>query len=43
MTISNQASDQADKSIDWTTMPSVLNLRNVLELVVDGFDDGALA
>lgn len=39
MAVSNEATENVGKVIDRTSMPGMLNLRNVLELV----DDGALA
>ena len=43
MAISDQPTQYIDKKIDWTTMPGVLNLGDVLELINDRFDDGALS
>ena len=42
-TISNQACDQIDKEIDKAAMSGMFDLRNVLQLVVDGFDDCAFS
>ena len=39
--ISNQASKQIDQEIERAAMARVLNLGNILELVIDGFNDGA--
>ena len=43
MAIGNQSAQDIDKAIDWRTVARMLNLRNVLQLVDDGFDDGAFA
>jgi hypothetical protein len=43
MGVSDQARNQVNEEINRTAMTGMLNLGNVLELVVDGFDDGALA
>ncbi len=42
MAISNQSAENIDKAIDWRTMTRMLDLRNVLQLVDDGFDNRAL-
>jgi hypothetical protein len=42
MAIRNQPSDQIDQEIDRRAMAGMLNLRNALELVNDGFDNRAL-
>ena len=41
--ISDQACDQIDKEIDKIAMPEMLDLRNVLKLVIDGFNDRAFS
>lgn len=41
--VGNQPTDDIDHEIDGTAMPRVLNLGDVLELVNDGFDNGAFA
>ena len=41
--IGDQTCDQVDKEIDKTAMPGMLDLRNVLQLVVDGLDDRAFS
>ena len=41
--VGNEASDQIAKQVSETAMAGMLNLRNILELVDDGFDNGALA
>ena len=38
-TISDQACNQIDKEIDKATVSGMLDLRNVLQLVIDGLDD----
>ena len=38
-TISDQSSDQIDKEINKAAMSGMLDLRNVLQLVIDGLDD----
>ena len=43
MGISNEASKEIDNKVGGTTVTSVSNLRDVLELVIDGLNDGALA
>ena len=43
MGVSDQTGNQVDQEINGTAMTRMLNLRNVLELVIDSFDDGALA
>ena len=42
MTVSNQPADQIDHKVVHTAVPGMLDLRDVLELVEHGFDDGAL-
>lgn len=41
--VGNQTTDDIDHEVDGTAMPRVLDLGNVLELVNDGFDNGAFA
>ncbi len=43
MAIGNQSPQNIDKAIDGRAMARMLNLRNVLQLVDDGFNDGAFA
>lgn len=43
MAVCNQATDEIDAEIEGTAVTGVLNLRNVLELVGDSFNDGAFA
>ncbi len=43
MAISNQATQEVYQKVDWTAMTRMFNLRNILELVDDGFGNGALA
>jgi len=43
MAIGNQASKQIDNEVDWATMAGMLDLGDVLELVIDGLDDGTFA
>ena len=40
MTIRDQATDQVDEEIGGAAMAGMLDLRDIFELVVDGFDDG---
>jgi hypothetical protein len=40
---SRRASTEIDQEIEWATVAGMLNLRNVLALVVDGFNHGAVA
>ena len=40
MTISNQASNNIDETIDWAAMASMLDLGDILELLDDTFNDG---
>ena len=42
-TISDQASNNIDEEVDWTAMPGMLDLRNILELVDDTFNNGSFA
>lgn len=42
-TVSDETSEQIDDKVKWTAMSGMLNLRDVLELIVDGLHDGALA
>lgn len=41
--IGNQPADEIDQKVDWTAASRMLNLRNILELVNDGFHKGAFA
>ena len=41
MTISDQTGDKIDYEVDWTAMTSVLDLRDILELVDHGFNNGS--
>ncbi len=41
--IGNQAGDEIDGEVGRTPVPGVLELGDVLELIVDGFDNKALA
>ncbi len=43
MTVGDEACDQIDEEVDGTAMARMLNLRDVFELIGDGFDDGAFA
>lgn len=43
MAVSKESSNQMDNKIRRATMTRMLNLRDVLELVNDGFDDGSFA
>ena len=38
----NQPSDQVDECVDGASMSGVLNLADVFELVIDGFNQGPL-
>ena len=40
MTISDQARNNIDEAVDWTAVTSMVNLRNILELVDDTLNDG---
>ena len=40
MAVSNEPSNQMDDKIGWAAVTRMLDLRNVLELVNDGLDDG---
>ncbi len=42
-TIGSQAGEQVDDEVDRASMAGMFDLRDVLELVIDGFDDGAFA
>ena len=42
MGISDQARNEIDEEVKGAAMARMLNLRNVLELVIDSFDDGTL-
>ena len=43
MAISDQAGNDVAETVDWTAMASMLNLRDVLELIHDAFNDGSFA
>lgn len=43
MAVSDQASDNVDESIDRAAMARMLDLRNVLELINDAFNDGSFS
>ncbi len=43
MTIGDQPTNQIDAKIEWAAVTSMLNLRDILELVRDTFNDGSLA
>ena len=43
MAIGNQSAQNIDKAVDRRAMSWMLNLRDVLQLVDDGFDNRALA
>ncbi len=43
MTVGDEACDQIDEEVDGTAMARMLNLRDVFELIGDGFDDGPFA
>ncbi len=40
--VSDQTRDQVDEEVRHMAMPSVFDVRDVLELVIDRLDDGAL-
>ncbi len=40
--IGNQSTDDIDQAVDWTAVPGMLNLGNVLQLVNDGFNERTL-
>ena len=42
-TVSNETSEEIDDKVEWAAMSGMLNLRDVLELIVDGLHDGPLA
>jgi len=42
MAISNQASDDIDEGVYWAAMTSMLNLRDIFELIDDTLNDGSL-
>ena len=42
MGISNQCTDDIEKKVDATAMSSMFDLRDVLQLVVNGFNDCSL-
>lgn len=39
MSIGDQTGYQVDEKVKWTAKARMLNLRNILELVIDRFDD----
>ena len=41
--IGKYPTDHIDEKISWTPMATVFDLRDVFELVIDGFDDGPFA
>ncbi len=43
MTISNQSAENIHHKVDWAAMPGMFNLRNILELVNDRFDNRPFA
>lgn len=43
MAISDQTRHQVDKKVDRAAMARVFDLRDVLEVVIDGLDNGAFA
>ena len=43
MAVGNQATENIDHEVGGAAMPGMLNLGDVLELVNNGFDNGALA
>ncbi len=43
VTVSDQSANDIDQAVDRAAMAGMLNLRDILELVNDGFDDRALA
>ena len=43
MSVSNQTGNQINEKVKRAAMSGVLDLGNVLELVIDGFDDGTLS
>ena len=43
MTIGDQPGEQINQEIDGTAMTRMFNLRNVFQLVIDRFDEGAFA
>ena len=43
MAIGDQPTDHIDEKIGWTPMATMFDLRDVFELVIDGFDDGSFA
>jgi hypothetical protein len=43
MTVGDQASQDVDEAVDWTTMPGVFNLRDVFELIHNTLNDGTFA
>ena len=42
MAIGNQPGDQVDQEVGWAAVAGMLNLRDILQLVVNRFDDGPL-
>jgi hypothetical protein len=43
MAVGNEPGDQMHDKIDGTAVTRMFNLRNILELVNDGLDDGSFA
>ena len=43
MAVGNEACDQIDQEVDGTEMARMLDLVDVFELIMDGFDDGTFA
>ena len=43
MTVSDQTTNEINQKVDRVAMAGVLDLRDIFELVNDGFDDGAFA
>ena len=41
--IGNETGEQIDDEVDRASMAGMFDLRDVLELIIDRFDDGALA
>ena len=43
MAKSSQAGNDIDEAVDWAAMASMLNLRDIFELIHHAFNDGAFA
>ena len=43
MAIGDQASNDVDEAVDWAAMTSMFNLRNILGLIDDTFDDSSFS